>query len=278
MKVQDIQQQLAKYQKNYLSLPPTNHENPKHLTLESTTDAYDTLSSDDLRIRNELIASQPWFGARDDDKADISRDIVTEGALHNLMESGLIDDIANGSNTTTNRITDRLIQVTAREIVVDENFDSDTGELEYASEDVCEAMKKDVKREISNSMHLLAEDSGVSGKWNNITFDHKLQVSEESADLKLGEANIEMVSILSNHTVQVVDHTVIRHRLEFLNLESVSDLTSAIVRGSIVVPSLPVSIVTFLSGLAHRFVEVHDAKGKRLQLPVSCTFVASLIW
>jgi hypothetical protein len=237
---------------------------PKHSALESIADADDAWSSEDLRLRRERIASQPWFGADGDDQEDITQDIATtEGALHSLIESGLIDGTARTSNKTMISGTNRIIQVAARNEIVDyDSFDSNDDEMEYVSEDVCEEMKNDAIREHSRNIDLIVEGSENE---NEITFDHFVQVPDRSADSEMGEENMEMVRILSNHTVQVVDHSVVRHRLDFLILNTVKDLTSAIDRESIVVPSLPVSIVSFLSAMAHRFVEIHNAKGKRSQ-------------
>jgi hypothetical protein len=247
-------------------------DSPKHSALESIADACDAWSSDDLRLRREQIASQPWFGAEGDDQEDITQDIATEGALQSLIESGLVDDTTKISNNTTISSTHRMIQVAAKNEIVDyDGVDSNTDEMEYVSEDVCEEMKKDAMRNKNRDLIIEASD-----KENKITFDHFVHVPDRTADLDLGEENMEMVRILSNHTVQVVDHSVIRQRLDFLILNTVTDLTSAIDRESIVVPSLPVSIVTFLSAMAHRFVEIHDAKGKRSQPPIM-HFVSTLI-
>jgi hypothetical protein len=245
---------------------------PKHSALESIADAYDAWSPDEQRLRREQIASQPWFGADGDDQVDITMstiaseaaDIVSEGALQSLIESGLVYDTATISNKTTITSTNRIVQVAARNEIVDlDSFDSITDEMEYVSENICEEMKKDSIRENSRNRDLLVEEPN---KENKITLDHLVEVPTRSAEFDLGEENMEMVRILSNHTVLIVDHSTVRHRLDFLLLNTVTDLTSAIDRESIVVPSLPVSIVTFLSAMANRFVEIHDAKGKRSNL------------
>jgi hypothetical protein len=103
-------------------------EAPKPSALESTADAYDTWSSDDLRLRKEQIASQPWFGtAGDDDQPDIAQDIATEGALQSLIESGLVDDGASISNKSNVKSTHQMIQVAARnEVVYYDSFDSNS--------------------------------------------------------------------------------------------------------------------------------------------------------
>ena len=213
------------------------------LSADDVTGPYDVWTAEEIKMRKDLISSQPWFGDHNGIASDDTGMGNDEGQLQNLREAGLLKD---------------------DDQVCNDEHDSTESQLEYVSEDVCEAMRKE-------SAGIRLEQEADSSFDENVT---EIEFLEPTRCIDNCDETIDMVKPLNNVTVEIVDHRCLRDRLEFVSISSVSDLVNAIENEAVVVPSLPVAVANFLALEAFRFVEGNRAAGKRLEaaLQVFCSY------
>ena len=233
-------------------------KDPSHFKkdwLDSAIETYDTWTPEEIRLRKNQISSQPWFDFDVNRTANITEDVDNqamascqeEARLQKEFETGLVKDEGNifGGDMPKE---------------CEDEGDDEMDWTEYASEDVCEAMRKESTAKMTAENTSNEKQLSLAG---NNSEQIEIEYVESGRNLENPEETIQMVSILSNGTLALVNYNTIQHGEELYCVSTLADLINAIQKEVVVVPSLPVAIVHFLSINSNCFVKDNAAVGKR---------------